>query len=209
MVYGYRGLDGTLEQRQDYDEQLRAALHRAVPSLNSVPPAKFKEWLVLSKNAVALGSALDEGPEALPYDELTPVGEESRYFMWATVSHAEQRRWQDDDDDHIDYCVGWQLHVRYAIADLRLRQLVTEVQVELDDEDCRRNSRSNSAEDAPTFGAAIVRSLFDVAVDTAVDGAFGTYPDLPPLAVQLEASATQFFQVLRNRGHAQRPRPRP
>lgn len=208
MVYGYRGIDGTLEQRQNYDRVLRAALHEAIPSLRSVPPDKFKEWLRLSNKSVALGHALDEGPEALPYDELAPVGEQSRYFVWASVSRADQRHWRDEDEEHIEYCVGWQLGVRYAIADLRLRQLVAEVQVELDDADCRRNARSNRAKDAPTVGAAIARLLFDVAVNTAVDASFGTYPDLPPLSVQLESSAAHFLHALRDNGSSQRPRPR-
>src|SRR6187549_3480539 len=37
-LYGYHRLDGTLTQRQPYDEHLHRALRRAVPSVRAVSP---------------------------------------------------------------------------------------------------------------------------------------------------------------------------
>lgn len=196
VVYGYRKTSGTLHQRREYDQELQFALQRALPGLLSVSPNRFKTWLEKTTDVVAFGAALDEGPEALPYDQLAAIAEKSRYFMWATVARADQRDWYDRDEEHADFCVAWQLQARYAIADLRRRELVAEVQVDLDERDCRRNPRSNTTDDASTVGGALIGALVDTVADATVDAAFGTYPDAPALSAQLNASAQHFLHWL-------------
>lgn len=196
-LYGYRGIDGTVEQRRAFDRQLRVELGRAFPKARVVPPEKVKGWLWESEKALLVDSALNHGPEALPYEDLEPLSAKSRYFMWATVTRDDQREWRNNDEDEVDYCVAWRFRVRYALADLQLRRLVAETQIDIDDQECRTNSRSNTVDDAPNLGAGIVRFFWDVAVDTAVDGVRGTYPEAPSSSEHLTKSAAYFFERLR------------
>lgn len=197
VVYGYRGLEGTLKQRQTYDQSLHTAFVRSAPAVRTVSPALFQAWLWDAKKAETLGAALDQGPEALPYDQLKSVGQRARYLFWGTVSRADKHRWRDLDEEQVSYCVGWRLVVRYAIADLVERRLVAEAQVELDDHDCQVNPRSNSLEGSTTVRQILGRALFDAASDAAVDGVFGTYPEGPSPSALLDASARHFFHLIK------------
>lgn len=195
-TYGYRGTEGTAKQRHEYDLALHLALQRALPPAWLVGPTKLKRWLEQTNQADMLGAALDEHAEALPYDQLAPLGEQSRYLIWARVLQADQDQWMDEDGDSVDYCVAWRLQVYYAIADLRFRQLVAEATIDDHHQDCNRNPRSNSYQEAPTLGGMIASAFIDVLVDAATDAALGTYPEVPPMEAQLEKNAAQFFRVI-------------
>lgn len=195
-VYGFRGLDGTPVERRAYDRQLLTALRRSLPSARTLPPAKLQRWLTQVNKAEQFGAALDAAPGSLNYDQLEPLSTTSRYLLWGSVSLNETRQWDHRGDDDVDYCTFWQFRVLYNLVDLRSRTLVAKAHVDVEDDECRTNSRSNTTANADSVGGFFAGFLVDSVSDAIVDGIAGTYPDPPPTSVHIKNSADAFFRAV-------------
>lgn len=195
-VYGFRGLEGTPQEQQAYDRQLLTALRRSLPSAHAMPSAKLQHWLTQVNKAEQFGTALDAAPEKLNYDQLEPLSTTSRYLLWGAVSLNETREWSHRGDEHIHYCVFWQFRVLYNIVDLMSRRLVAKAHIDVEDDKCRTNSRSNTTANADSVGSFFAGLLVDSVSDAIVDGLAGTYPDPPPTSVHIDDSADAFFRAL-------------